>query len=62
MTTDDPEDMDNMVDNACKMALEHGFADAGDRVIITAGVPLGTSGTTNMLRIAFVGENGSLPG
>jgi len=28
----------------------------GDRVVITAGVPLGTPGATNMLRVAFVGE------
>ncbi len=32
-----------------------GFAKAGQRVIIVAGVPLGTPGATNMLRIAFVG-------
>ncbi len=31
-----------------------GFAKAGRRVIIVAGVPLGTPGATNMLRIAFV--------
>ena len=32
-----------------------GFAKAGQRVIIVAGVPLGTPGATNMVRIAFVG-------
>ena len=34
-----------------------GFAKAGQRVIIVAGVPLGTPGATNMLRIAFVGPD-----
>ena len=29
-------------------------------IIVTAGVPLGTPGSTNVLRIAFVGEDGSL--
>ncbi len=28
---------------------------AGDRVVVTAGVPLGTPGSTNLLRVAFVG-------
>ena len=27
---------------------------AGERIVITAGVPLGTTGATNMLRVAFV--------
>lgn len=60
--TKPPEDLDNMVDKACRIALREKMAEPGDRVIITAGVPLGTSGTTNMLRISFVGDNGSLPG
>ena len=34
-----------------------GFARAGQRVIIVAGVPLGSPGTTNMLRIASVGPD-----
>ncbi len=33
------------------------FAKAGERVIIVAGVPLGTPGATNMLRLAFVGDD-----
>ena len=35
-----------------------GFARAGQRVIIVAGVPLRAPGTTNMLRIASVGPDG----
>ena len=38
------------------IAFRDGFAKAGQRVIIVAGVPLGTPGATNMLRIAFVGS------
>lgn len=49
-------DLDDMVDRACKIAADEGFAKQGDQVIITAGVPLGTVGTTNMLRIANVGD------
>ena len=35
---------------------EEEFAKTGDRIIITAGVPLGTTGATNMLRIAHIGD------
>ena len=52
----DASDLDDMVDRACRIALEESFAKVGDRVIVTAGVPLRTPGTTNMLRIAYVQE------
>lgn len=51
--------LEDMVDQACAIAFREGFAKPGDRVAITAGVPLGTPGATNMLRIAFVGQDGS---
>ena len=51
---EDARDLDDMVDRACRLARKDGFAEAGQRVIIVAGVPLGTPGATNMLRIAFV--------
>ena len=54
--TDDPRDLDDMVAKACRIAYQEGFALPGQRVIISAGVPLGTPGATNMLRIAFVGD------
>ena len=57
--TSDPEDLDDMVDRACRIAYQEGFASPGQRVIISAGVPLGTPGATNMLRVAFVGDGGS---
>jgi len=55
--TDDAHDQDDMVDRACRIAFKEGFAKAGQRVIVVAGVPLGTPGATNMLRIAYVGED-----
>lgn len=51
----DARDQDDMVERACRMAFKEGFAKSGQRVIIVAGVPLGTPGATNMVRIAFVG-------
>lgn len=53
--TKDAQDLDDMVDRACRICFRENIARAGQRVIITAGVPLGTPGATNMLRIAFVG-------
>jgi pyruvate kinase len=57
--TGDPRDLDDMVDKACRIAYQEGFANPGQRVIISAGVPLGTPGSTNMLRVAYVGDDGS---
>ncbi len=54
--TDDPRDLDDMVAKACRIASQEGFALPGQRVIISAGVPLGTPGATNLLRIAYVGD------
>ncbi len=58
VVTADAHDLDDMVDRACRIANAEGFASVGDRVIITAGVPLRTPGSTNMLRIAYVGQDG----
>ncbi|UUP17438.1 pyruvate kinase [Nitratireductor thuwali] len=54
----DASDLDDMVDRACRIAYEEQFVKAGDRVIITAGVPLRTPGATNMLRIAYIDSDG----
>jgi pyruvate kinase len=57
IVAEDAHDQDDMVERACRLAFRDGFAKAGQRVIIVAGVPLGTPGATNMLRIAFVGAD-----
>jgi len=44
-----------MVERACRIAFKERIAHAGQRVIVVAGVPFGTPGATNMLRIAYVG-------
>ena len=55
IVAEDAHDLDDMVERACRLACKDGFAKPGQRVIIVAGVPLGTPGATNMLRVAFVG-------
>jgi pyruvate kinase len=56
VVTPDASTLDDMVERACRIAAEENFGQPGDRVIITAGVPLRTPGATNMLRIAYVGD------
>ena len=55
IVTDDARDERDMADRACRYAYIEGFAGAGERIIVVAGVPFGTSGGTNNLRIATVG-------
>ena len=52
--TEDCQSFREMVDTALRVACDEGFAFSGDSVVITAGVPFGTPGTTNILRIAKV--------
>ncbi len=47
-------DVDRMVAAACEAAYREGFARAGDQIAITAGVPFGQPGSTNLLRIAQI--------
>jgi pyruvate kinase len=46
--TEDTHDLDSD-------GTREGFDKHSERIVITAGVPLGTSGPTNLLRVAFVG-------
>ena len=54
IVTKDASDVDDMAFRAAKFALRENFAEVGDRVIVVAGVPFGTPGATNMVRIAYV--------
>ena len=45
---------DNVVDSAIEVSEKEGFAVKGQQLIVTAGVPFGTPGTTNILRIVKV--------
>jgi pyruvate kinase len=56
VVSEDVKDFADMVDKAAARALAEGFAQKGDRLVITAGVPFGTPGATNVLRIAWVGN------
>ncbi|MDV7341762.1 pyruvate kinase [Terasakiella sp. A23] len=51
----DAPDMREMVKTALNVTLNKGIVKQGETVVITAGVPFGNAGTTNILRIAEVG-------
>ncbi len=57
IVTADAHDVDDMVERASRNAFSDGFAKPGQRIIVVAGVPFGTPGATNMMRIAFVRES-----
>ncbi len=45
---------ENMMIEAVRAAKEHGLIQPGQTVVVTAGVPLGASGSTNTLRVQVV--------
>ncbi|NBB69921.1 MAG: pyruvate kinase [Alphaproteobacteria bacterium] len=52
----DARDLDDMIAKARATAVRAGMASAGQALVVTAGLPFGTPGATNMLRIAYVTE------
>ena len=50
---DDVADVDQMTDRALDVARREGFATAGQFIVAIAGMPFGTPGTTNLMRIAM---------
>jgi len=52
--TEDAHNFGDMVAKAVRIARQQKIAEPGGRLVITAGVPFGTPGATNILRIAYV--------
>lgn len=52
--TKDVDSFEEMIGKSKRMAVRGGLAEAGDRIVVTAGVPFGTPGATNVLHIAWV--------
>lgn len=51
-----PTSTDDMFNLATQTTVEKGFAKEGDLIIITAGVPVGERGTTNVMKIQLIGS------
>jgi pyruvate kinase len=52
--TEDPNSVADMVTKACRLAAREGMVKLGDKAIITAGLPFGSPGATNMLRVVRI--------
>lgn len=50
------ETTDDLFNHAVECAVKEGYLENGDLVVITAGVPLGISGTTNLMKVHVVGD------
>jgi pyruvate kinase len=51
---DDVADVHQMTELACAMARRERFAQPGQTIVAIAGMPFGTPGTTNLMRVATV--------
>ncbi|MEM1484757.1 pyruvate kinase [Oscillospiraceae bacterium PP1C4] len=56
LKVDVKEDTDELFAHALDMAKKAGYVENGNVVVITAGVPLGINGTTNLLKVQVVGD------
>ena len=57
LLTDRLNELDQMFNYAVILAQEQGFAKDTDTVVLVAGLPIGKSGTTNLLRVITIGGN-----
>jgi pyruvate kinase len=48
------EDTDDMIERAKGITVEMGFAKRGERIVLTAGLPIGIAGITNIIKIALI--------
>ena len=53
-TQEDAQNAQDMVNIACSIAKNKKLVEPGDNVVISAGVPFGSAGTTNLLRLAEI--------
>lgn len=47
---------DEVIDRAIIASLDRSYIEEGDLVVVTAGLPVGVSGTTNLIKVHVVGE------
>lgn len=56
MLVDRKEDANELFDHAVDVAEKNGLIEKGDITVLTAGVPLGVSGTTNIIKVHVAGH------
>ncbi|MFA5524282.1 MAG: pyruvate kinase [Tissierellales bacterium] len=47
---------DEVIDSSVKSAIEKGYIKQGDLIVITAGIPVGIAGSTNLIKVHIIGE------
>ncbi len=47
---------DEVIDRSIHSAMKKGYIKEGDLIVITAGIPVGVSGTTNLIKVHTVGK------
>jgi len=47
-------DTDDMIEKAKRITVEMGFAKRGEKIVLTAGLPIGVAGNTNIIKIALI--------
>lgn len=52
--TGEIENFEQMIVKAGQTAMRHGLAEGGDHIVVLAGVPFGTSGSTNVIHVAHL--------
>ncbi|MEE4349633.1 MAG: pyruvate kinase [Pacificimonas sp.] len=57
VTTRDVSDFEEMVGKARRIAMRTGLGAPGDRMVVMAGVPFGTPGSTNVLHITRISDD-----
>lgn len=63
MKTVDESSFSEMVAKSVRMVQQKHMAQQGERIVLTAGVPFGTPGSTNIIRLAEVtGESDEFRG
>jgi pyruvate kinase len=55
---EEPLDTLSLIDACAKVAVDEGFAQKGDKIGITAGLPAGRAGGTNLFKVHTL-EDGS---
>lgn len=56
LLTERKESADDIINTSVEQALSSGYVRKGDLVVIAAGVPVGFTGTTNMIKVHIVGD------
>lgn len=51
------EDSDTLFEQVVDTAVKAGLVEQGEVVVLTAGMPLGVSGTTNMIKVQVAGQS-----